>query len=394
MRILSVCTEFPGPDTPHRGLFIRRRLRALAAIEDVTFAHLRPWFPVVRPLHAHDAGADDGPLRVVRQPMFYIPGILKGLDGHWAAQAVRTAARALDAEQRIDVVDAHFGYPEGVGCVRVAMELDRPVFITMRGLERQILDHPWRARQLLHALHRCDGIVCVSQSLYDLAVENGIDASKVRVIPNAVERDIFCPGSQEEARQRLGLDTHSRLIVSVGMFEFRKGQHLLLEAFSNMRSKHPELRLALVGGRTHERSYPDQIDRMVGELGLADSVFMPGPQPPSRVADWLRAADLFALPTYDEGCCNAVLEALACGVPVITTDVGDNAPQIDAPRRGLLIPPGDANSLTEAIATGLDRGWDRATIAHFGSDYTWDEVARRTSAFLHERLGSPVAART
>jgi glycosyltransferase involved in cell wall biosynthesis len=318
--------------------------------------------------------------------MFYFPGVLKGMDSYWVKRVVLPAIRELDAERPVDVIDAHFGYPEGVGCVLAARRLRRPVFITMRGLERQILDCRWRKPQMLRALHQCAGIVCVSQSLYDLARDQGIDIRKLCVIPNAVERNVFHFGPQVEARRELGLSQDQRLIVCVGMFEWRKGQHILLQAFSRLLKRVPDVRLALIGGRTHERGYPELVERTVADLGLQEVVLRPGPQKPERVATWLRAADLFALPTYDEGCCNAILEALACGLPVVTTPVGDNALQVDAPRRGFLVPPGDADRLAEALHAALNTTWDRRQIADYGIEHTWEAVARQTVSFFEERL--------
>lgn len=387
LRIVSVSTDYPGPSTPHRGLFVKRRLRYLARLEQLVVIQPQPWFPVLRPRGSPNGSAiqSEHP-PAIRPPMFYFPGVLKGLDGYWVKRAVMPLIRAVAADEPVDLIDAHFGYPEGVGCVMAAQELGLPVFITMRGLERQILDCHWRRSQLLWALQQCTGIICVAHALSDLARSQGIAAAKLRVIPNAVEREIFHPGCQNESKRRLGIATEHRLIISVGMFERRKGQHLLLEAFHRLCQRDPTIRLALIGGRTHERGYPELIENTVSNLGLQELVLRPGSQPPARVAMWLRAADLFVLPTYDEGCCNAILEALACGLPVVTTAVGDNATHVAPPERGLLVPPGDVNSLTNAVETALAMTWDREAISEYQSRYTWDAVARQTAAFFRERL--------
>src|SRR5262249_28604673 len=160
---------------PHRGLFVQRRLSALARLADVTVVQPVPWFPVLRrwPGERRPVTSDPESPRVLRQRMFYLPGILKGMDNHWVKTAVLATLGEIQEARSTDLIDAHFGYPEGVGCVKAALALGKPVFITMRGLERQILPHPWRGRQLLWALGRCTGIITVSESLKTLAVDHG-----------------------------------------------------------------------------------------------------------------------------------------------------------------------------------------------------------------------------
>lgn len=387
MRIISVSTDYPSPHDPKRGLFVQRRLAALARLADLRVLHLQPWFPVLRPRVKFGVRPEECP-PTYRPGMFYLPGVLKGLDSYWVKRAIVPAFRALDSEQRVDLLDAHFGYPEGVGCVKAALDLDRPVFITMRGLERPVLQYRWRGSQLLWALERCTGIVCVSQSLRDLAVSRGIDPGKISVIPNAVDRKMFRPGDRAAARAALRVAPGSRLIVCVGMLVHGKGQHLLLQALARLRPRHPDLRLVLIGGTAHEPKYPATLQRIAQDLGLNDCVIQAGPQAPPQVVLWLQAADLFVLPTYDEGCCNAILEAMACGTPVVTTPAGDNALLIDAPRRGLLVPIGDAPALGAGLDAALGRSWDRDDIARYGAGYSWAEVARQTEQFFRDRLSS------
>jgi glycosyltransferase involved in cell wall biosynthesis len=319
--------------------------------------------------------------------MFYFPGVLKGLDSYWLMRTVIRAVRGMEADAGVDLIDAHFGYPEGVGCVRAALELGRPAFITLRGLESQILASRWRGSQLRWAFRQCTGIVCVSDALRELVLRHGVPPEKVTVIPNAVDRETFFPGDRAEARRALDLGEGGRLVVAVGMLVHGKGQHLLVQALARLRASHPDLRLALVGGPAHESRYPQALRKLVGQFGLTNAVLLPGSQSPGQVTAWLRAADVFALPTFDEGCCNAILEAMACGLPVVTTPVGDNAALVQAPHRGLLVAVDDVPALATALEQALATRWDREAIARYGKDYTWDEAARQTADFFRHRLG-------
>jgi glycosyltransferase involved in cell wall biosynthesis len=286
----------------------------------------------------------------------------------------------------VSLLDAHFGYPEGVGCMLAARKLQLPVFITMRGLETQILTYRDRGPQLLWALRQCTGIVCVSESLRSLALSQGISAQKIRVIPNAVNREIFRIGSRDTARRQLAIAADVPLIVSVGMLVHGKGQHLLLQAHASLRQRMPEVKLVLIGGRAHEPRYPGRLRTIVSELQLDGSAVLTGPLPPEQVAKWLQAADIFALPTFDEGCCNAILEAMACGLPVVTTPVGDNPKLVSVPERGILVPMNDVEGLLQGLEAALHRTWDRSLIAEYGADHSWEQAARQTGQFFRERL--------
>jgi glycosyltransferase involved in cell wall biosynthesis len=387
LRIASVSIEYPSPGGPRRGLFIQRRLAALARLADVRVVHLQPWFPWLRPLPPRAALCDGTETpSAVRPAMFYLPGVLKWLDSQWVNRAVAPTVRALEDDRPFDLIDAHVGYPEGVGCVKAALALRRPVFITMRGLERQILPLRWRGKQLLWALGRCTGIITVAESLKTLAVEQGIAPEKIEVIPNAVDRQTFRVGDRDEARRALGIGPSDRLVVSVGMLVAGKGHHHVVDAIARLQTRYDRLRLVIIGGGAHEPAYPEFLRRKINERELQETVRLTGALPPETVARWLQAADVFALSTYDEGCCNAILEAMACGLPVVTTPAGDNALLVAPPRRGFIVPTGWSHALCEALETALRGTWDRDSIASYAADYSWEEVARRTDRFFREQI--------
>jgi mannosyltransferase len=112
-----------------------------------------------------------------------------------------------------------------------------------------------------------------------------------------------------------------------------------------------------------------------------------GNLPQHQVVQWLRAADVFALGTEREGCCNAVLEALACGVPVVTTPAGDNAWFVKDGVNGFIVPVDDAGAMEAALARTLARAdWDRNRISRELPVGTWDDVGRSVVDFLRDRV--------
>ncbi|HQW09488.1 MAG TPA: glycosyltransferase, partial [Steroidobacteraceae bacterium] len=215
-----------------RRCLVLRRLAAMAGKADVRVIQPLPFLPVLRPLSpwARAPSRDAGGVTIEHAPMFYLPGALKALDARWLERSVYPKLAALHAAGELDAIDAHFGYPDGVGCVRAARRLGIPVFVTLRGMEVDALRTRGIRPQLIRALREADGCITVSHSLRDIAVEVGVAPGKFLVAPNAVDRAAFRPGDRVAARRQLGLHDAAPLIVSVGHLIAGKGHAVLIRA--------------------------------------------------------------------------------------------------------------------------------------------------------------------
>jgi len=388
VRVLSVCRYLPDPGSPAAGGFVFERLAAMAALTPVTIVQPVPYFPMLRPLPgwAREPGHEHAGRRIEHAPMFYLPGILKSLDGTWLERSVRRALSRLGGAGAFDVVDAHFGYPDGVGCVRMARRRSLPVFVTVRGLETDVVEDPGTGRQLVQALNDATGVISVSHTLRDLLVDRGVNAGQFRVIPNAVDRKRFQPGDRAEARRTLGLPMDAPLIVCVGNLIELKRHHVLVEAFARLRALQPLVQLAIVGGGEAEPAYEARLRRLAETSGLDGAVRFVGRIPSAEVARWLQAADVFALATSREGCCNSILEALAAGRPVVTTPAGDNAHFVRDGVNGYVVPIDDAAATAAALERALARtDWDAGAISSGLEVGGWEDVAREVLGFFGER---------
>lgn len=391
LRVVSVCRSIPTPTEPSAGVFVLNRIAAVAEHADVTIVQPIPYLPGVRPLPAwaRTPGRRVAGVDVVHAPMPYVPGVLKSLHGYWLARAIDGPIRELDARSRIDLIDAHFAHPDGVGAVAVGARMQRPVFITLRGYEEDRIHERFVGSQLIDAMQRAAGCVAVSHSLKDLAVRHGVADPHVRVIQNAIDGERFQPGDRLAARARLGIAPDARLVVSVGRLVELKRHHVLVEALAQLRRESGDVRLTIVGGASYEPDYPARLRGTIEKHGLADAVTLAGERPPAEIADWLRAADAFALLSSREGCCNAVLEALATGLPMVVTPAGDNPEFVRPGDNGALVPIDDAGATAVALRDVLARtDWPRDRIAadlraRVGS---WHAVATRVVDFFTERL--------
>lgn len=385
-RILSVCRTLPEPAAPGAGVFVFNRLHAMAKRAELRVLQPVPWFPLLRPMPAwaRVASREHAGLMIHHQGMFYIPGAAKSLDGRWLARSVR---RDLDVQVRKpDLIDAHFGYPDGVGCVQVARERGIPVFVTIRGLEADRMVQPRTGRQIVDALNATTGCISVSHALRQVMIDNGVDGGRIEVIPNAVDRTLFHPGNRATARAALGIPQSRRMVLAVGYLIRRKRHDILMRAFAQLAATEGDIDLVIVGDAGHEPETPATLQRLAGELGLAGRLRFIGGIAPTQVATWLQAADVFALATAREGCCNAVLEALATGVPVVTTRVGDNPYYVADDRNGYITEVDDVDALARTLRVTLNRQWDAAAISAGLDVGTWDGVAARVLDYFARRL--------
>ncbi len=347
------------------------------------------FFPYVRPLpqwatkgHRQERGVG-----ILPEPMFYFPGIFKSLDGFWLERSISRALRELQRMGPMDAVDAHFGYPEGVGCVRAAHKLGLPVFITLRGLEAEYIRKPFIGPQLAAAIREADGCICVSHFLKELALDHGADPTKTIVIHNAIDASRFFPGNKQEVRAQLGLPLRLPIVVSIGHLILRKRHHVLVDAFSEVVKHYPGAHLVVIGSDSFAPNYARDLRRRVAARGLLESVRFAGNIPASEIGRWLQAADVFALGTQREGCCNAILEALACGLPVVTTPVGDNSYFVKEGENGYLVPVDDAPAMASAIVRALSISqWDPNAISRSLGVGDWDRVASEVLQFFQVRV--------
>jgi glycosyltransferase involved in cell wall biosynthesis len=376
LTVASVCRLLPTPDDPTSGVFVQNRLRAMAELMDVHVVQPVPYFPILKSLPAWTADRTEP--RLSRQPMFYVPRIMKSLDARWLSRAISAHLAELNETMNLDLVDAHFGYPDGVGCLSLARELDVPMCVTLRGVEAEQLTQRLIGAQLRRMLREVDRCICVSHFLAQLAIRHGADESRVEVIHNAIDSGTFFPGDILEHRHKLDLPTDRPIITSVGHLIERKRHDVLVRAASLLRERFPDVLLVILGSHSDER-YTAKLKALIAELNLTHHVRLLGTKPQPEVADFLRSSNAFAMLSSREGCCNAVLEALACGIPVVATDAGDNQMFIRDGINGYIVPVDDPATTANALSHVLERTWNATTLAASSGIGSWQDVARRVA---------------
>ena len=378
LRVLVFTTVFPNRGQPLHGTFVLERIRHLAALADIQ---------VVAPVSWHRAPAsqariaDITPILCVKHPRFwYPPKVMLGLRGFFLFLSALGEIRRLRASFDFDLIDAHFAYPDGFAAILLGRWFRRPVCITLRGTIIPLSRRPLIRRLCDWALQRAERVLAVAGNLAERAREGGVPECRIATIANGVDSERFRVITRTVARRELGLPQDGGLIVSVGHLSLRKGFHRVIRSLSRVLAIRPDVRLVIVGGKGAEHDNSAELRALVHDLGLADRVRFAGAQLPDRVALWLGAADAFVLASDFEGCPNVVLEAMACGRPVVAAKVGDIETMVP-PFAGILFDdPEDTVALAECITAALTRSWDPQRIHDHLSSQSWDGVAKRVAA--------------
>lgn len=401
-RCIAVYTPlFPSAGQPQAGLFVRERMFRVAPPEQLVVVSPRPWFPgqgLIRRLrpnyrpptapHEVQAGVD------VWFPRFLsLPGIGRRFDALSMALCTWPLMRRLRRERGLALIDAHFAYPAGEAAGLLGRWLGLPVTLTLRGTEvRHFADRVLRPHAL-RALALATRVFSVSDSLRRAALAAGAEPAKLHVVGNGVDLTKFRRLPRAEARARLGLAPGAPVLISVGGLVERKGFHRVIELLPRLRERFPGLVFLIVGGPSPEGDIGARLRAQVAALGLDETVRFLGPLAPEALHGPLSAADVFVLATANEGWANVLLEAMACGLPVVTTDVGGNREVVNEARLGSVVPFGQPAALEAALAAALTADWDRDAIVAYAQANDW---SRRVAVLRHhfDQVCGPAAGRS
>ncbi len=377
VRIALVTPILPVPYDKTRGRYIHETARALARL-----ATVRVFLPQVRYLRLPglaprsflhgEVDADYTLDGIDLEPYTYpgIPGLSRATNGMVGARALTPRLRHF----RPDLVLAYWVYPDGYAALLAARRVGVPCVVGARGSDIHVRSgiNAYMTRKVLAG---ADAVLTVSEAMRTAAIDTfGASASKVRAIVNGIDTGVFHPRDRSAMRARLGIEPDVRLVIYVGRFVESKGMVELMQAFAAIAERDPRARLALVGDGVMR----EQLPEMLRGHGMESRVYLPGGLEPTGVAEWISASDVLTLPSWSEGYPNVVVEAIACGCPVVVSDVG-GAGEIVREGSGILVPPRDPAALERALKTALDKDWDRMGMAA-SMRRGWHDVATDTLA--------------
>lgn len=386
MNCLVISDTFPNRSEPSRGPYNRRQIEGLARLCDVRVINPISWVRLAkqpRLLRVIKAGSDGllDNVRIMHPLHVHVPLLGRPMLGRSLGRCVRRHVQGFAPAAGFDVVYSTWAFPHGHAAMQIARRYGLPYVAKLRGSDINALPARGRRRRLAaRAVAEADAVVAVSRELADKALAMGAATGRVHLLHNGVDLERFQPANRDAARGRLPVAAGRKVVLFVGSLLPVKAPGVLLEAFARAGAR-TEASLVFVG----TGALRGRLLARARRLDIAGRVLCVGGVPHEDVSLWLNAADVLCLPSLSEGCPNVVLEALACGTPVVASRVGA-VPDLLDETCGITVEPGSAGELADAIDAALDRKWDRAAVRRRVEGMSWEANARR----LHQVLTAAV----
>lgn len=392
MKILTFTTLYPNAAQPNHGVFVENRLRHLKASREVELRVLAPvpWFPLAHPRFGKYASFARVPAQEVRHgieiahPRFpQLPKVGMNIAPFLLAAAMRPVVRRiLRSGYDFDLIDAHYFYPDGVAAAMLGRLFNKPVVITARGSDISVLPQFPAPRKLIRwAAGRSAGMITVCQALKNAMLELGIDGERIVPLRNGVDLEAFRPVDREQHRQRLGLGQHFTLLA-VGHLAAHKGQALIIEALPAL----PDVRL-LIAGSGPDR---DSMEALARSLGVQDRVTFLGAVPHAELKYCYGAADALVLASSREGWANVLLESMACGTPVIASNVWGTPEVVGSPEAGVLMSERSPQGIVDAVRALRADYPERHRTRRYAEGFSWDETTSGQLKLFRQILGGGI----
>lgn len=374
IRSLLFSTLYPSTIRPGHGIFVETRLQELLKSGEVETRVVSPvpWFFSTHPRYGEYARMAKTPLREdfhgldVQHPRYFLPpkvgmSIAPFLMALGAIPAINQLLReGFD----FDLIDAHYYYPDGVAAALLAKWFRKPLLITARGTDVNLISRFFVPRQLIRwAANRASASITVSNALSEVLSSIEVDRSKLTVLRNGVDLQRFHPQPQAEARQNLGWPTGPTLL-SVGNLVENKGHDIAVKLLTQL----PDFRLVIVGAGPERNA----LESLSAQLGVTERLIFAGRVAQENLLTYYSAADILILASSREGWPNVLLESMACGTPVVATDVGGIPEVITTPDAGRMTDDRSATGFLKIIKDLWDNYPERMAVRRYAEMFSWE----------------------
>ena len=377
--IVVYTQEYPTPNNPTDGVFTQQLVDALPQYANVTVVRPLPWWPAWRLARAISSWTPSTgiPLRTKRgvSDVYFprvplIPFVTRMLNPIIQALRAYPILRRMKRLGKLDVLNVHSVYPDGVTGAMLARWLDVPLVLTALGSDINVsLTKPFQLRQVKWALRTASACVGVSDDLCEKMRRLGARV-EVRRIPNGIDKKRFYPPKS--------LANEQPVVLFVGRLHPVKGLQYLVAAVGELkRAGALNFKTVIVGEGGEEGALRAQC----AELGIEKDVSFVGARSHDEIGDWMRTASVFCLPSLNEGMPNVLIEAQACAVPIVASNVG-GIPEIVSADTGLLVPPANPSALAEALKAAVSKNWNRQKIAENVAWADWNQTAKQYAELI------------
>jgi len=373
MKLLTFSTLYPNAVKPSHGIFVETRLRYLLGSGKVSSKVVAPvpWFPSSNPRFGDYAGFSKVPRSETRSgidvthPRYLVIPKFGMTAAPWLlAQASKAEiGRIIDEGYDFDAIDAHYFYPDGVAAVMLGKYFNKPVVITARGTDINLIpQYALPRKQLMWAASNAAAAITVCNALRDEMIGLGLDGSKIVPLRNGVDLQRFQPADRGAARAKLGMEGFT--LISVGLLDPRKAHDLTIGALPLL----PDVKL-LIAGTGPERK---RLEAQAAQLGVTDRVTFLGAVPQTELKDYYNAADAMVLASSREGWANVLLESMACGTPVVASNVWGTPEVVAAPEAGVLMKERTSQGIADAVRALRASYPDHAATRRYAEGFSWD----------------------
>ncbi len=353
--LLIITNLYPLPWEPNRATFNRQQFAQLddefnkSVLVPVAFPE---WFKNRKQIQQSDN------LRFV--PYFYLPKFGRRFYSVSLFLSVLFHSFFWLKKKKPQIMLASWAFPEAVATNWLSRIFNCRFYFKVHGSDINLHGKvPARSKQIVHAAKHARGVLSVSQALAEQMVEMGISQKKIQVIYNGVDHQLFGQCYPSPIKQPY--------VLFVGNLKKEKGVTELLQGFAAISTLHPQLQLVYAGSGTMKNT----LIETVNSLGLNTKVQLLGNVNHSELPALISNAQLLALPSYNEGVPNVVLEAMACGTPVLATTVGGIPEVVDENICGKLIPAKDEKAVAQGLDYILCNEWSKASIQQHSTAFSW-----------------------
>lgn len=383
MHCLVLSDTFPNKLTPWRQPDSRRQVECLTKFCKVTVINPIPWPWALRDRRFRALALEKDTVVEgvdLYHPLFYYLPVI-GRSRMWRGQlsAARRVLKKIE-DASFDVILATFAYPHGLAARYLGRELGIPYVIEARGSDLHSAPaRGARRARTIEAVRDATAVVPVAANLAEIAKEFGAKPENIHILTGGIDANMFTIVPRTDARKRLGLSAEGKIVLFVGSLLPVKRLDVLVQAMAEARFSQDRPLVVLAG----DGPLRGMVEKRAAALGIADRFKFLGYVDPETVCLWMNASDLLVLASRNEGCPNVVIEALACGTPVVASRVGA-VPELVNDASGLLVPSGDSAALAKAIHEALHREWNRSEIRKRIGNRSWERNAERLYNILKQ----------